>query len=258
MTVQARIRESSNPASTKAAIRFSIWTRSSNGLSLGFQRNRRDVVLPVGCIRLRIDRDVPVAVSKDVVVVKVAVDEPLIGVADLREHLVCQRHQLAATLGGTVEPAANLGDDRSKGGLRAPPQFARDRSRHRDRVRFRHRRQVVAGNRPLLQNGPTVAPTQANGPVTVPQRERLRFVQRLIVAVPRHLDNELTGGCDVGDGRERERRPELKAPMPRRIYSRQVGRSQIEPRRHTSSLRGTRVCQRPSARPVATLYVLRP
>ena len=144
MTVQARIRKSSSPAATNAEIRFSSWSRSSNGLSIGFQRN--DGVLPRSEIRLRIDCHVSIAVLKDVVVMEVAVHDPARGFAHLREQVPCERDNLAALVGCTVEPATNLGDDRPKRGLRRAPESRCEPDRNRGSLDFGERCEIRSGH----------------------------------------------------------------------------------------------------------------
>src|SRR5581483_11934680 len=71
------------------------------------------------------------------------------------------------------------------------------------------------GPRPcsFLEQRTAVATQQPHRPVAAPQSESLRLVQRLVVALPRDLeDRVLTRGSDERIARERERLAELEAP----------------------------------------------
>ena len=70
---------------------------------------RGQVILAIGEIWLGIDGNPALSGSKDVVVMEVAVHQPLRGWVERGEELARQRHQLATLALRGVEPARNLG-----------------------------------------------------------------------------------------------------------------------------------------------------
>src|ERR1019366_4946389 len=112
--IESRVHERGDAPLGLRAVRQSIPDR--------IPEKRRYVVLAISEVGLGIDRDVALAGAKDVVVVKVAVHEPVAGAADLREELAGERHELAALALRFVEPTRHFRLDRAKRGRGRPPQ----------------------------------------------------------------------------------------------------------------------------------------
>jgi hypothetical protein len=108
MTVQARIRKSSRPAVTNASIRRSICSRSST-VAERIPEKRGQIVLAISEVRLWIDRYEAPALSKDVVMVEVAVHKPVGRRIELGEELACERNELTTLALRPIEPTRDLG-----------------------------------------------------------------------------------------------------------------------------------------------------
>src|SRR5258708_19174873 len=81
------------------------------------------VVLAIGEIRLWIDGDEPIPLAKDVVVVEVAVHEPIGAWVELREQLAGEGNQLAALVLRVVEPSPNLRHNQPERRSRMAPKL---------------------------------------------------------------------------------------------------------------------------------------
>jgi hypothetical protein len=55
-------------------------------------------------------------------------------------------------------------------------------------------RKVITRHHAFLEQDAPGPPQYPHGPIAVPELERLAFVQRLLVAIPRDLDHVLTCG----------------------------------------------------------------
>jgi hypothetical protein len=94
----------------------------------------RHVVLAFGEIRLRVDRDEAGTVAKDVVVVEVAVHDPVGPRAELDEEVAGERDEFAAFSFCAVEPAVDLGHDRPERASCRSPDACGDLERDRCRL----------------------------------------------------------------------------------------------------------------------------
>jgi hypothetical protein len=110
------------------------------GLGLVFEavaervpEERGYVVLAFGEIRLRVDRDEACTVAKDVVVVEVAVYDPVGARGELGEEVAGERDELAAFSFCAVEPVVDLGRDRSEWRSCRSPDAGGDLDRDRCR-----------------------------------------------------------------------------------------------------------------------------
>ena len=95
---------------------------------------RRHVVLAFGEVGLGVDRDEARTVAKNVVVVEVAVHDPVGPRAEFGEEVAGERDELAAFSFCAVEPAVDLGLDRPKRPSCRPPDACCDLDRDRRRL----------------------------------------------------------------------------------------------------------------------------
>jgi hypothetical protein len=122
-----------------------------------------------------------------------------------------ERRQLA---GVVVEPARHVIADPTKRRAGAAPQPRRDVHGDRHVLFPRNHGEVDAGTRALEEQGAARPAQEADRAVAAPQVERLALVQRLVVPVPRHLENRVAaGGCDVREARQREGSSQLDPPL---------------------------------------------
>src|SRR5438105_9653998 len=116
---------------------------------------RGNVVLPVREVRLGVDGDEAGTVAKDVVVVEVAVYQPVGLRADPGQEVAGERDEPAALLFGSVKPRLNLGLDRTERPSRGSPKARGDVERNRGRLLLVEPGDVVAGDGALFQQRPS-------------------------------------------------------------------------------------------------------
>ena len=195
--VQARCDERRDPPFGFAAV--------MSWLLIGFQRKAGTSYSRSAAYGFGSMARYPNSMTEDVVVVKIAVHDPARRLTNFGEQFSCQRRAFPSLAARSSQrrTSGTTGRNGDRAGRRRPRC---DVDRYRRRVRFWHRREIISGNGALLQDSPSPATSQAHRSIASPQLQRIRLVQRLIVATPRNLHDQVAGRRDIRNRRQCKRR----------------------------------------------------